>query len=132
MMKRDMSSFSSRFIAGHRLIEQEQVRLHGERAAELDAFLQAVRQPRHRHLADRLDFQEVDDLLDPVAMRDLFVERGADAQELPQEAALSSSGAAGHDVVERAHALEHRDILEGAGDAAAGASWGCILLRVSP
>ncbi len=43
---------------------------------------------------------------------------GPIAQQLPEEAALHLQGAAGHDVVERAHALEQRDVLEGARDAA--------------
>ncbi len=55
------------------------------------------------------------------AMLDLLVAaRGPTAQHLPQEAALHLQRAAGHDVVERAHALEQRDVLEGARDAAAG------------
>ncbi len=55
--------------AGHRLVEQQQLRLHGERAAELDALLQAVGQLADRRLADVLDLEEVDDLLDHLAVR---------------------------------------------------------------
>ena len=50
-----------------------------------------------------------------------------------QEAALHLQGAAGHDVVERAHALEQRDVLEGARDAAARRRRGAAsCVRVSP
>ena len=66
-----------------------------------------------------LDLEEVDDLLDPVAVFDLFAQRRPDPQELPEEAALHLERAPGHDVVERRHALEQRDVLEGARDAAA-------------
>src|SRR6185436_4770250 len=40
--------------ARHRLVEQHQLRLRGERAPELDALLQAVRQPPDRGPADVL------------------------------------------------------------------------------
>ena len=43
----------------------------------------------------------------------------ARSAELPEEAAVHLQRAAGHDVVERRHALEQRDVLEGARDAAA-------------
>ena len=105
--------------AGHRLVEQQQLRLHRERAAELDALLQAVGQPADRDLADVLDLEEVDDLLDLAAVLDLLGERRAEAEDLPEEAAVHLQGAAGHDVVERRHAAEQRDVLEGARDAAA-------------
>ena len=62
--------------AGHRLVQQQQLRLHGQRAAELDALLQAVGQLADRHLADVLDLQEVDDLLDALAMLDLLASAG--------------------------------------------------------
>ena len=74
--------------AGHRLVEQQQRRLHGERAAELDALLQAIGQLADRRAADVLDFEEVDDLLDLLAMLDLFAERRPMPQHLPEQAAL--------------------------------------------
>ena len=49
--------------ARHRLVEQQELRLHRQRPAELDALLQAVGQRADRRLADRLDLEEVDDLL---------------------------------------------------------------------
>ena len=80
--------------AGHRLVEQQQLRLHRQRPAELDALLQAVGQLADRHLADVLDLEEVDDLLDELAMLDLLVHRRAMPEELPEEAALASSACA--------------------------------------
>src|SRR5713226_1819439 len=73
--------------AGHRLVEQQEVGLHRESAAELDPLLQPVRQLADLDLADVLDLEEVDDLLDPVAVLDLFAERRADADELPEKPA---------------------------------------------
>jgi hypothetical protein len=49
--------------AGHRLVQQQELRLGGERARELDALLQAVGQAPDRRLADVLDLEEVDDFL---------------------------------------------------------------------
>ena len=66
----------------------------------------------------RRDLEKVDDLLDPRAMLDFLLERGAVAEELPEEAAVHLQRAPGHDVVERGHAAKQREILEGAGDAA--------------
>ena len=67
--------------------------------------------------ADVLDFEEVDDLLDLLAVLDLLGERRPVPQHLPEQVALHVDRTAGHDVVERRHALEQRDVLEGAGDA---------------
>src|SRR5437870_4546100 len=61
--------------AGHGLVEQQDRRLGGERAAQLDALLQAVGQPPDRRLADMLDLEEVDDLLDRLAVSELLAPR---------------------------------------------------------
>ena len=55
--------------AGDRLVEQQQLGLHRERAAQLDALLHPVRQQPDRVAAPLREFEEVDDLLDhgPVA-----------------------------------------------------------------
>ncbi len=92
----------------------------GERAAELDALLQAVGQLADRDLADVLDLEEVDDLLDELAVLDLLVHRRPVAQHVPEEAAVHLQGTSGHDVVEGRHAAEQRDVLEGPGDALLG------------
>ena len=52
------------------------------------------------------------------AMLDLFVQRRAVAKKLPEEALVHLERAAGHDVVERGHALEQRDVLKRARDPA--------------
>src|SRR5208337_1918176 len=88
--------------------------------AELDPLLQAIGQGADRRLADVLDLEEVDDLLARLTMLDLLVERRPEAERLPDEPALHLEVASGHDVVERRHAPEQGDVLEGAGDAALG------------
>src|SRR5437764_13089758 len=119
MMNRDMSSFSSRFMPA---IGSSRRRRSGSiaRAAEFDAFLQAIWQTRNRHLADRLNLQKIDDLLDPVPMLDLLRQRRAVAQHLPKKAPAHPQCAASHNIVERAHSLEKCDVLKGARDAATG------------
>src|SRR2546425_12801775 len=98
--------------AGHGLVEQQDRRLGGERAAQLDAVLQAGGQPPDRRLADMLDLEEVDDLLDRLAVSELLALRRPHPQRLLQEVAAHLQVAPGHDVVEHRHTLEERDVLE--------------------
>src|SRR5580704_2305996 len=72
----------------HRLVEQQEFGLHRQCAAELDALLQPVGQPPDRGLADRLDFEKVDDPLDPRAVRQLFVLCRTEMDRLPQKIAV--------------------------------------------
>src|SRR3954466_3172764 len=129
-MKRHMSCFSSRFmpaIASSRgktprraPPEGKRGRRGGGRPRELDALLQPVGQPAYRRAPDVLDLEEVDDLLGRTAMLELFALRRPEPQCLLQEVATHLEIAAAHDVVEHAHALEERDVLEGAGEAERG------------
>src|ERR1700738_1992896 len=106
--------------ACHRLVEEKKIGLHCKGAAEFNALLKAIWQTRNRHLADRLNLQKIDNLLDPVPMLDLLCQRRAVTQHLPQKAPAHLQGAASHDIVERAHSLEQCDVLKGARDAATG------------
>ena len=49
--------------AGHGLVQQEQLGLHGQGATQLDPLLEAVGQQGHWVLPPPLDLQEVDDVL---------------------------------------------------------------------
>src|SRR5574343_1095916 len=100
--------------AGHRLVEQQHAGLHGQGAAQVDALLQAVGQAAHRGLAEGLDLEEVDDVLDEGAVRALLALGRAPADRLLEEVGLHLQVAARHDVVDHAHALEERQVLEGA------------------
>ena len=72
----------------HRLVEQQELGLHRQGAAELDALLQPIGQPPDRRLADRLDFEKVDDPLDPGAMRQLLLLGRTEMDRLPQKIAV--------------------------------------------
>src|SRR5436190_11285169 len=105
----------------HRLVEEQHLRLHRQRAAEVDALLQAVRHLADRRLAVGLDLEEVDDVLDHLTMRRLLALGGVPAERktkgLLEEVGLHLQVAPAHDVVEDAHALEQRQVLERARDA---------------
>ena len=90
---------------------------HRERPAELDPLLHAVGQPADRRVADRLDLEEIDDLLDERAVLELLALGAAEIDRLLEEGRAHLEDAAGHQVVERGHAAEQRDVLEGAADA---------------
>ena len=90
-----------------------------ERARELHALLQAVGQAADRRLADVLDLQEVDDLLDLRPVLELLALGAPEVDRLLEERRLHPQVAAGHDVVQHRHALEQRDVLERARDALA-------------
>src|SRR5471032_1743697 len=92
--------------ARHRFVQQQDVRFGGQRAAQLHALLQAVGQTSHRRLADRLDFQEVDDFLGLDAVRDFLAPGRSPVQRLHQEVRFHLQVAAGHDVVQYCHPLE--------------------------
>ena len=57
--------------AAHRLVEQQQLGLERQRAAQFDPLAQAVGQRRRRLLAQVLQLQELDDLLDRLAVGDV-------------------------------------------------------------
>src|SRR5215472_16751504 len=106
--------------ARHRLVEQQELGLGGQRAGKLDALLQTVRQAAGRRLADRLDLEEVDDPFDEGAVLELLAPGRAPVERLEQKAAAHLQESPGHDVVEHAHALEQGDVLERARDAEGG------------
>ena len=58
--------------AGDRLVEQQQLGLHGQRPAELDPLLHAVGQQADREPAPLLELEEVDDVLDRGAVGELL------------------------------------------------------------
>lgn len=57
--------------SGHRLVKEEQARLHGKRPAEVDALADAVGELTHGHVAVVLDLQEIDELLGHPALTEL-------------------------------------------------------------
>ena len=102
---------------GHRLIEQQQLRLRSKSSREFHALLQAVREPAHRGLADVLDLEKIDDRLDFGAVLELLALRRPPIDRLLQEIGFHLQVAPGHDVVEDRHAAKEGDVLEGPRDA---------------
>ena len=105
--------------ASHRLIEEQQRRRRRQRASQLNPFLHAVGQFAHWCLANRLDFQKVDDPLNVSPVRLLFLEGTSPVQRLAEEGTPHVQRTAGHKVIERTHPLKERDVLEGPGNALA-------------
>src|SRR6266446_4034444 len=101
----------------HGFVEQQQDWFRGQRPRELDALLQSVGQLSYRCLADMLDLEEIDHLLDLAPVMELFTPRTTEVDRLLDECRMHLEIASGHDVVEYRHAFEQRDILECAGDA---------------
>ena len=66
--------------ARHHFIEQQQLRFAGQRAREFDALLLTVRQRSDDGIADVLDLEEFNDLLDPPASVDLLGSGAAEEQ----------------------------------------------------
>ncbi|MGY3290410.1 hypothetical protein ACVWWP_003477 [Bradyrhizobium sp. LM3.6] len=105
-------------MPGHRLVEENEARLQCHGAGELDALAQAVGEGAGRRLSHRLEVEEVDDLLDLAAVLEFFLARaGEPVQRAREEIVLQQVMAADHDVVEHAHVVEQRQVLEGAADA---------------
>src|SRR5512141_3131291 len=105
---------------GHRLVEEEELRLERQRPAELDPLSKAVGQRPHRLLPDVLDLEEVDDVLDRLPVLDLLGPRRPEEDPARQDAALHELVAPQHQVVEDGHVVEEGDVLEGAGDPQVG------------
>src|SRR5688572_31310927 len=61
--------------ARHRLIEEDEVGLERHGARELDALAQSIGKGARHGLADRLDFEKVDDLLDLAPVLQLLAPR---------------------------------------------------------
>jgi hypothetical protein len=67
--------------ARHGLVQQQQLRLHGQGPTELDPLVDAVGQDPDRQLAVALDLQEVDDVLDHPPVADLLAPGPAKPQQ---------------------------------------------------
>src|ERR1700691_4429282 len=129
-----MSSFSSKFMpaigsssrisCGSSALPRASSRRFGRAegrgaaGARRDALAQAVRQRAGGGLAHRLQIEEVDDLLDLVAMLEFFAPRAGQPVQRPRdEIVLQQVMPPDHDVVEHAHMVKQREILEGTADA---------------
>jgi hypothetical protein len=114
-----------RVHARHRLVEQQQPRAHHQGARQFHTLLHAIRKAADRPVADRAEVEEIDDLgIDPRGQRRLLAPRRAEPRRCREAVGAQFGVRPELDVLEHRHALEQRDVLEGAGDAAARAAVG--------
>src|SRR5262249_47217445 len=90
-------------------------------AGKLDALAQPIGQRACGLVADVLDLQKVDDVLDLAPMLPFLAAGAADpVDHSGDEIAAQQMVAADHDVVEHGHVTEQRQVLERAADAEPG------------
>ena len=102
--------------AGHRLVEDQEARLGHQRARQLDALLQPEGNDLDRRVAHVLQLQEVDGVLDQLALLHLVALGPKPVEQRRERRRAHVDVAAQQDVVEHAHAAEEREVLEGARD----------------
>src|SRR5512140_1247222 len=112
---------------GHRLVEEQELRIERQRPAELDPLAKAVGQRPDRLLPDVLELEEINDVLVRLPVLDLLGPRRPEEDAARQDPALHELVASQHQVVEDGHVVEEGDVLEGAGDPQVG-----HLVRVHP
>ena len=79
--------------AAHRLVEQQQLGVERQRAAEFDPLSQAVGEAAGRLLAQILEFEKLDQLLDPGAVRHLLALRQSPIDKRRQDSRRASAHA---------------------------------------
>ena len=118
--------------AGHGLVQEQQLRLQGQGAAQLHSLLQAVGQGAGGHLPYVLDLEEVNDALHHLAVAYLLRLGQAPVEGASEDARAHLHVPPQHDVVQHAHAPEEGQVLEGAGDAQGGDAVGPQVGDVPP
>src|SRR5690606_16285779 len=88
--------------------------------AQVDALAQPVAEVADRLVPDRLDLEELDDLLDDLAMTRLLALRPVEIEEGLRDRTAHVEMASDHDVVDDAHPREDVRALEGARKAGPG------------
>ena len=107
-----------RIHSRHRLIEQEEFRRGHERAGEFDPLLESVGQGPDDSVAIGRDLKKMEDLVGPRAERAALGAVTPDAQGDLQKGAAAKPRQARQHIVDHAHAMKERVVLEGASDAA--------------
>src|SRR3990170_363249 len=98
--------------SGHGLIEQEELRLAGERPAQLDDALLPVGQARRFRLRAVGDAEKFQDLEAPVPDSPLLAPREGEVQHAGEEPRPAVDMPADHDVLQDRHLGEEPDMLE--------------------
>ena len=115
-----MSSVSSTLSPEDGSSSSSSFGLGAERAPHLDDLADAVGQVDDEAVAIRLQVEEVDHLLDRLAVRELQRAHARQEQQLLDEARAPVGVAAEEQVLQHGGVLEQLDVLEGARDAAPG------------
>ena len=92
--------------AGGGLVEQQQLRPHGERTAQLDHLAHAVGQAGHHLVAVMLQIEELDDFLDGAAELQLGAPRRGGEEQVLQPVGVAVAVASDEQV------LHHGGVLE--------------------
>ena len=103
--------------ARHHFVEQQQLRLAGQRPRQFDALLLAVGQRADDGVADVLDLEEFDDVLDPLPGLDLLAPGAAEEDHGIEHVGAQMGVPAGQDVLDHGAVLEQRQVLKGPADA---------------
>ncbi len=102
--------------AGHRLVHQQQARLGGEGAGQLDPLAGAVRQPADLGVAQLEEAEQVEHVGDRLAVLDVLGARAAPAQQVPGDAGAHQRVPPHEGVLHDGGPGEQREVLEGAAD----------------
>ena len=111
-----------RVHAGRRLVEQQQLRLQGQRPGDLEPALVAVRKVLGELVVGAADADELEQLLGRVARLALLVALPGQPQDRRGNAALQVRVHRHHHVLGGRHGPEQPDVLERAGHARAARS----------
>ena len=101
---------------GQRLVEEEDLRVAGQGATDLDQAEDAERQCRHRRLGHPGELQQLEQAVDPLVLRLRRREQGAGVEHVPPRAARRHAGPVRqHEVLTHRQAQEELGLLERAG-----------------
>jgi len=115
-MKTVMPSSSFEVHARYHLIEQQKLRRDGESPAEFNALLQTIGQGTDSMVADILDLEKLDDLLDALPRSEFLVPRPAPEDGGGERIGVQMRVHPDEKIVDDRLVLENREILESAGD----------------
>ena len=99
------------------LVEQQDLRIGGERARQLHAFLGAERQAGNRDVGDVFEIEIAEDFMNALVELGLAAADPGEFQRVADDVAVGAGMGADPDVVEHRKIGKQRDVLEGAADA---------------
>ena len=97
---------------GHRFVQQKQLGLSSQRPTQFDPLLQAIGQPSHRNIANRLDFEKINNTFNPFAVLYLLALCRTIPEHVPEQIGFHLDDPPRHQIIQCGHTLEQGDILE--------------------